>query len=83
MVPFPFAAVDLLRTNAEAVETAGAARMVLQQDATGERLAREIGELVENPERVTRMEEAARSLARGDAAVAAVDLMERLVGKGK
>ena len=80
MVPFPFAADDHQRKNAEALEKAGASRMVLQQDASGERLAREIGELVETPDRVTRMERAARSLARGDAAVAAVDLMERLVG---
>ena len=79
MIPFPFAADDHQRRNAEALEKAGASRMVLQQDATGERLAREIGSLVENPERVTQMEEAARSLARGDAAVAAVDLMEKLL----
>jgi UDP-N-acetylglucosamine--N-acetylmuramyl-(pentapeptide) pyrophosphoryl-undecaprenol N-acetylglucosamine transferase len=79
MVPFPFAADDHQRKNAEALERAGASRMVLQQDATGERLAKEIGDLVENPDRVTRMEEAARALARGDAAAAAVDLMERLV----
>ena len=65
--------------HAEALERAGASRMVLQQEATGERLAREISELVENPDRVTRMEAAARSLARGDAAAAAVDLMEKLV----
>src|SRR5687767_5828296 len=45
MVPFPFAADDHQRKNAEALERAGASRMVLQQDATGERLAREIGEL--------------------------------------
>jgi UDP-N-acetylglucosamine--N-acetylmuramyl-(pentapeptide) pyrophosphoryl-undecaprenol N-acetylglucosamine transferase len=83
MVPFPFAADDHQRKNAEALERAGASRMVLQQDATGERLAREIGDLVENPDRVTRMEEAARALARGDAAAAAADLMEKLVGKGK
>ena len=81
MVPFPFAADDHQRRNAEALERAGASRMVLQQEATGERLAREIGALVEDPTRVTRMEEAARSLARGDAAVAAVDLMERLIAR--
>jgi UDP-N-acetylglucosamine--N-acetylmuramyl-(pentapeptide) pyrophosphoryl-undecaprenol N-acetylglucosamine transferase len=69
MVPFPFAADDHQR------------RLVLQQDANGERLAREISELVENPDRVTRMEEAARKLARGDAAQAAVDLMEKLTGR--
>jgi UDP-N-acetylglucosamine--N-acetylmuramyl-(pentapeptide) pyrophosphoryl-undecaprenol N-acetylglucosamine transferase len=83
MVPFPFAADDHQRRNAEALEAAGASRMVLQQDATGERLAREIGELVEDPGRVTRMEQAARKLARGDAAAAAVDLMEKLVGGRK
>ncbi|HKG15023.1 MAG TPA: glycosyltransferase, partial [Pyrinomonadaceae bacterium] len=79
MVPFPFAADDHQRKNAEALERAGASRMVLQQDATGERIAREIVELAGDPGRVTRMEEAARSLARGDAASAAVDLMERIV----
>ncbi|HYH85560.1 MAG TPA: undecaprenyldiphospho-muramoylpentapeptide beta-N-acetylglucosaminyltransferase [Pyrinomonadaceae bacterium] len=79
MIPFPFAADDHQRRNAEALEKAGASRMILQQDATGERLASEIAALVENPERVTEMEESARKLARGDAAVAAVDLMEKLV----
>src|SRR5205085_12260813 len=81
MIPFPFAADDHQRKNAEALEKAGASVMVLQQDATGERLARETGALVEDPERVTRMEEAARRLARGDAAAAAVGLIERLVGR--
>ena len=81
MVPFPFAADDHQRKNAEALERAGASRMVLQQDATGERLAREIDALVRDPQRVTRMEEASRKLARGDAAATTVDLMEKLVGK--
>ncbi|PYT01221.1 MAG: UDP-N-acetylglucosamine--N-acetylmuramyl-(pentapeptide) pyrophosphoryl-undecaprenol N-acetylglucosamine transferase, partial [Acidobacteria bacterium] len=58
---------------------AGASVTVLQQDATGERLAQEISALVENPERVTQMEEAAHKLARGDAAIAAVDLIEKLL----
>jgi len=83
MVPFPFAADDHQRKNAEALEKAGAARMVLQQDATGERLAQEISALISEPERVTRMEEAARKLARGDAAAAAVDMMEKLISKRK
>jgi UDP-N-acetylglucosamine--N-acetylmuramyl-(pentapeptide) pyrophosphoryl-undecaprenol N-acetylglucosamine transferase len=79
MVPFPFAADDHQRKNAEALERAGASRTVLQQDVTGERLAREIDALVEIPERVSLMEEAARKLARGDAAAAVVDLMETLL----
>jgi UDP-N-acetylglucosamine--N-acetylmuramyl-(pentapeptide) pyrophosphoryl-undecaprenol N-acetylglucosamine transferase len=83
MIPFPFAADDHQRKNAEALERAGAARMILQQDATGERLAREIAALIESPERVTQMEDAARKLARGDAASAAVDLIEKLVVSGQ
>jgi len=55
----------------------------LQEELSGERLAQEILELVDDPERVTRMEEAARKLARGDAAVAAVDLIEKLISKRK
>jgi UDP-N-acetylglucosamine--N-acetylmuramyl-(pentapeptide) pyrophosphoryl-undecaprenol N-acetylglucosamine transferase len=80
MIPFPQAADDHQRKNAEALQAAGAARMVLQQELTGERLAREISALVQAPGELTQMEEASRKLARGDAAAATVDLMEELVG---
>ena len=79
MIPFPQAADDHQRKNAEALQAAGAARMILQPELTGTRLAEEIGALVKAPEELTRMEEASRKLARGDAAAAAVDLMERLI----
>ncbi len=79
MIPFPLAADDHQRKNAEALQAGGAARMILQQDLTGERLAREIAEIVGNPERITAMEKAARKMARGDAAAAVVDLIEELV----
>jgi UDP-N-acetylglucosamine--N-acetylmuramyl-(pentapeptide) pyrophosphoryl-undecaprenol N-acetylglucosamine transferase len=77
MVPLPGQLEQ--RRNAEVMQEAGAARMILQSELSGERLAREISELVEDSDRVTQMEKAARKLARGDAAAAAVDLMERLV----
>jgi UDP-N-acetylglucosamine--N-acetylmuramyl-(pentapeptide) pyrophosphoryl-undecaprenol N-acetylglucosamine transferase len=77
MVPLPGQLEQ--RRNAEVMQEAGAARMILQEKLTGERLAREISELIADPARVTRMEQAARALARGDAAAAAVDLIERLV----
>ena len=83
MVPFPFAADDHQRKNAEALQSAGAAVMILQQEATGARLAQEISALASDPSRVTQMEESARRLARGDAAAAAVDLMEKLVSGRK
>lgn len=77
MVPLPGQLEQ--RRNAEAMRDAGAARMILQDELTGERLAREIAALIEDPERLTRMGEASRKLARGDAAAATVDLIERLV----
>jgi UDP-N-acetylglucosamine--N-acetylmuramyl-(pentapeptide) pyrophosphoryl-undecaprenol N-acetylglucosamine transferase len=79
MIPFPLAADDHQRKNAEALESGGAAKMILQQDLTGERLAQEIAALVGAPEEITSMEKAARKMARGDAAAAVVDLAEDLV----
>jgi UDP-N-acetylglucosamine--N-acetylmuramyl-(pentapeptide) pyrophosphoryl-undecaprenol N-acetylglucosamine transferase len=79
MIPFPLAADDHQRKNAEAMVAAGAGRMILQQELTGDRLANEILELAHAPERVTEMEAAARKLARGDAAATVVDLIERMI----
>ena len=83
MIPFPLAADDHQRKNAEALQAGGAARMVLQQDLNGERLAQEITKLVEAPESVTAMEKAARKMARGDAAAAVVDLIDELIESGR
>jgi UDP-N-acetylglucosamine--N-acetylmuramyl-(pentapeptide) pyrophosphoryl-undecaprenol N-acetylglucosamine transferase len=78
MVPFPFAADDHQRKNAEALEAAGAARMILQQELSADRLAAEIERLVQSPQELDRMEEASKKLAHGDAAAAAVDMIEEL-----
>jgi len=81
MVPLPTAADDHQRKNAEAMQTAGAARMILQKDLTGETLAKNILELIDSPDAITRMEEAAKKLARADAAEVTVDLIEDLAVK--
>lgn len=78
MIPLPTAADDHQRKNAEALQTAGAARMILQRDLSGENLAREISDLIENPQKITEMEKAAKSLAKTNAAEAAADLIEKL-----
>jgi UDP-N-acetylglucosamine--N-acetylmuramyl-(pentapeptide) pyrophosphoryl-undecaprenol N-acetylglucosamine transferase len=75
LVPFAQAADDHQRTNAKALEDAGAARMIEEKDLTGETLAREIAALVEEPSRIATMEEAARRLGRPDAAARVADLM--------
>jgi len=83
MIPFPLAADDHQRKNAEALEAEGAARMILQQELNGARLAQEIERLIQSPEELLNMEAASRKLARGNAAGAAVDLMEELIESRK
>jgi UDP-N-acetylglucosamine--N-acetylmuramyl-(pentapeptide) pyrophosphoryl-undecaprenol N-acetylglucosamine transferase len=81
MIPFPLAADDHQRKNAEALEDAGAAKMILQKDLSGAGLAAELIALLDEPEKIAAMELAARKLGRRDAAKATVDLMEELVGR--
>lgn len=78
MIPLPTAADDHQRKNAEALEKAGAAKMILQRDLSGESLANEILIFVNSPEKISAMEAAAKKLARADAAEATVDLIEGL-----
>ncbi|HMQ03322.1 MAG TPA: undecaprenyldiphospho-muramoylpentapeptide beta-N-acetylglucosaminyltransferase [Pyrinomonadaceae bacterium] len=81
MIPLPTAADDHQRKNAEAFERAGASRMIVQADLSGERLAEVVAEMINSPETVSSMEAAARSLGRADAAEATVDLIEQLARK--
>ncbi len=78
MIPLPTAADDHQRKNAEALQSAGAARMILQKDLTGESLAQEITGLINSPETIAAMENAAKKMARKDAAEATVNIIEKL-----
>ena len=76
LVPFALAADDHQRGNARALEAAGAARMIEEKDLTPERLASVLTELLSDSAKLTAMEEAARKLARPDAAARVADLLE-------
>jgi UDP-N-acetylglucosamine--N-acetylmuramyl-(pentapeptide) pyrophosphoryl-undecaprenol N-acetylglucosamine transferase len=78
MVPLPTAADDHQRKNAEALQNAGAAEMILQADLNGERLAEEIKALIADRDQVAAMGMAAKKIARPDAAAATVDIIEEL-----
>lgn len=80
MVPLPTAADDHQRKNAEAFVRAGASLMLLQADLNGESLSQAIIELIESPQKVNEMEDAARKLGKSDAAEATVDIIETLAG---
>jgi UDP-N-acetylglucosamine--N-acetylmuramyl-(pentapeptide) pyrophosphoryl-undecaprenol N-acetylglucosamine transferase len=79
LIPLPTATDDHQRRNAEALASAGAAEMLRQADVTGAVLAQRIGALMRDSAARQRMAEAARSLARPDAAKAIVDRALRLV----
>lgn len=78
MIPLPTAADDHQRKNAEALEKAGAAKMILQKDLTGETLASEIANLINSPQKISAMAAAAKKLAKKDAAEVTVNIIEDL-----
>jgi len=80
LVPFPGAADDHQTKNAQALERLGAARMVPERDWAAGRLAQELEHFMQHPEEVTRMEEAARTAAKPDAAERIADLVLSLTG---
>ncbi len=81
LIPFPGATDQHQLANARAVERAGAARVILQAELTPERLISEIRELLGDPLKLMRMERAAKSLARPEAAAHIADLVEGLAAK--
>ena len=73
LIPLPTATDDHQRRNAEALVAQGAARMIQQQELTGERLAAEIVALAGDARGRSEMSARARALARPDAAKVIVD----------
>jgi len=74
-VPYPYAADDHQRKNAESLTVRGAGFMIPDRELSGERLAGLICELVRNPERIREAGRNAARLARPDAARMIVDEM--------
>ncbi len=79
LIPLPTAADDHQRKNAQAVERAGAARCVPQDEATPDRLAELIRALLEDSAQLEAMAERSRRRARPEAAQAIVALAYELM----
>ena len=79
-VPFPQAADDHQRRNAEAIAQGGAAVLVPQAELTPERLAQVVTELFANPKRLKEMAERARDLSHHDAAGRVARMVAELAG---
>ena len=75
-IPFG-ASTDAHQTgNAQVMASAGASRLLLQDELTPERLTNEIFSLLDQPRRIQEMEDRARSLARPRAVEDIVDVIE-------
>ncbi len=67
-IPFPRAADDHQRRNAEAIVEGGAAVLIAQSDLTPERLAQTVAELLTDRKRLEEMSKQALTLSHRDAA---------------
>jgi UDP-N-acetylglucosamine--N-acetylmuramyl-(pentapeptide) pyrophosphoryl-undecaprenol N-acetylglucosamine transferase len=82
-VPFPHAADDHQRRNAEAIAVAGAAVLIPESELTRSRLAQVVIELLSSPDGLREMAEKAHRLGHKDAAGQVADMAAALAAKKK
>ena len=80
-VPFPRAADDHQKRNAEALERAGAALMLEEANLTRQALMETVSSLLNDPAKLQRMGDAARSLSHPSAARDIAAMAAKLAGK--
>ncbi|HUO34433.1 MAG TPA: undecaprenyldiphospho-muramoylpentapeptide beta-N-acetylglucosaminyltransferase [Candidatus Acidoferrum sp.] len=76
LIPFGAATDAHQSLNAQAMQSAGAARLLPQTELTPQRLMSEVLSLLDQPRRITEMESCARSLARPHAVADLVSLLD-------
>ncbi|MDI7773746.1 undecaprenyldiphospho-muramoylpentapeptide beta-N-acetylglucosaminyltransferase [Asticcacaulis sp. EMRT-3] len=81
LIPLKIAADDHQTWNAEVLKSAKAAIVIREQDVTAQHLADEIRTLIEGADLLPLRAQAARSVARPDAARQMADLVERTVAR--
>jgi len=83
LVPYPAAANRHQLRNAESLAARGAARMILDRELSGERLASAIRELLGDPASLARMEAAMRRASHPEAVEKIVDGLEGLMRRSE
>lgn len=81
LVPYPFAADDHQRSNAESLVSRNAAELILDAELDGKTLATRILDLARDRERLTRMARAAASLSTPQAAAHVLQVCMRFAGE--
>jgi UDP-N-acetylglucosamine--N-acetylmuramyl-(pentapeptide) pyrophosphoryl-undecaprenol N-acetylglucosamine transferase len=75
LIPYPYAAADHQRKNAEAQVAAGTSRMIADKELTGPVLLNAIRSLINEPEALQRMKAAALKMSHPDATEAIVRVL--------
>ena len=87
LIPFPAAAHGHQEKNAAALESAGAARMILERDLSGASLAAALNDLLDTPGALEGMASKSRELGRPDAgrkaAALGLSLAEKVLKREK
>ncbi|HEV2202528.1 MAG TPA: undecaprenyldiphospho-muramoylpentapeptide beta-N-acetylglucosaminyltransferase [Bryobacteraceae bacterium] len=83
LVPFPGASDDHQLHNAQAMEKAGAARLVLDRKMNGAKLVEEVERLASDTAALEKMSVAARAFAKPGAARRAAEILESLASGGE
>jgi UDP-N-acetylglucosamine--N-acetylmuramyl-(pentapeptide) pyrophosphoryl-undecaprenol N-acetylglucosamine transferase len=78
LVPFPQAADDHQRKNADVMAAAGAASLIVEAELTPQRLLGELRQLLADPRRLAAMSAQARTLAHPDAAERIAEIVTRI-----
>lgn len=81
LVPLPHALDNDQLNNAQRLASAGGALAIEQKDLTIDRMAAEIGQLLDDPGRLAAMASAARISGRPNAVVLLANLVEELMGR--
>ncbi|MDO4179334.1 MAG: undecaprenyldiphospho-muramoylpentapeptide beta-N-acetylglucosaminyltransferase [Phascolarctobacterium sp.] len=68
LIPYPYATANHQEYNARAVEASGAAKVILDKNMNGEKILAIIEELLQNEEELQKMQAAAKSLGKPEAA---------------
>lgn len=79
-IPFPRAADDHQRRNAEAIAGAGAGVLIPESELSPEKLANSVAELLSNPARLQEMSTQSRTLGHKDAAMQMAEMAVSLCG---
>ena len=78
LIPFPYAADDHQRKNAESFAQAGAARLYLDKDWTGPQLFDTVSAFMADSSLLNNMARAAKALGKPGAAARAADILENI-----